>query len=414
MSANKNTIKVVDSIMGSGKTSWAFEYINLLPNDKPVLYITPYLEEIKRCIASCPTKKFVEPEKQFGSKTYDFKDQLIKGVNIAATHSLFRLIDQEALELIKSYEYVLIMDEVMDIIDIDDTIDSTELKDMIDSDIIKLKGTNVSKIKQVESGTRENLKKYEHYRKMASNNRLIYFQNKALIWLFPANVFEAFSDVYNLTYLFDGSLQKAYYDLHKIQYDFYSIVGDRTTGYDVMEYDQRYDQADIKVFAKNVSVHDSKLNGIGRKIGTANPLSERWYRNNQRTFGLLRNNLKNYFTHIVHGRANVNMWTTFKKHKCALQGNGYTSGFLSKNTRCTNDYRHKKNLAYMIDVYPKPEIVHYFKYQNVNMDLKLYALSEMIQWMWRSRIRQHKPINIYVPSNRMRGLLQDWLDGQIG
>ena len=44
------------------------------------------------------------------------------------------------------------------------------------------------------------------------------------------------------------------------------------------------------------------------------------------------------------------------------------------------------------------------------MDEDLYGLSEMIQWIWRSRIRNGEKINIYVPSIRMRTLLKSWLD----
>ncbi|MCT9509257.1 hypothetical protein KTJ05_18660, partial [Acinetobacter baumannii] len=38
--------------------------------------------------------------------------------------------------------------------------------------------------------------------------------------------------------------------------------------------------------------------------------------------------------------------------------------------------------------------------------------SEMVQWIWRSAIREGNPINIYVPSSRMRSLLQRWLNDE--
>jgi hypothetical protein len=43
------------------------------------------------------------------------------------------------------------------------------------------------------------------------------------------------------------------------------------------------------------------------------------------------------------------------------------------------------------------------------MDKEAYALSEMVQWIWRSAIRKGEDIWIYIPSRRMRTLLQDWL-----
>lgn len=45
-----------------------------------------------------------------------------------------------------------------------------------------------------------------------------------------------------------------------------------------------------------------------------------------------------------------------------------------------------------------------------HVDEDAYALSEMLQWIWRSSIRDGKPINIYIPSKRMRTLLMNWLE----
>lgn len=42
----------------------------------------------------------------------------------------------------------------------------------------------------------------------------------------------------------------------------------------------------------------------------------------------------------------------------------------------------------------------------------IFALSEMVQWVWRSAIREGNPINIYVPSSRMRDLLERWLEDE--
>ena len=39
----------------------------------------------------------------------------------------------------------------------------------------------------------------------------------------------------------------------------------------------------------------------------------------------------------------------------------------------------------------------------------IYALSQMVQWMWRSRIRSGEPIHAFIPSSRMRGLFKQWL-----
>lgn len=46
----RKAVTVVDSIMGSGKTSWAIQYINESPMATKFIFITPYLTEIERII----------------------------------------------------------------------------------------------------------------------------------------------------------------------------------------------------------------------------------------------------------------------------------------------------------------------------------------------------------------------------
>jgi hypothetical protein len=43
------------------------------------------------------------------------------------------------------------------------------------------------------------------------------------------------------------------------------------------------------------------------------------------------------------------------------------------------------------------------------MSEDIYALSEMIQVLWRTAIRNDEPVMFYIPSERMRGLFHLWL-----
>ena len=75
-----------------------------------------------------------------------------------------------------------------------------------------------------------------------------------------------------------------------------------------------------------------------------------------------------------------------------------------------NQYRTKKTLAYLINDFENPYIVQWFAEHKVTLDQDAIALSQMVQWIWRSQIREGKPINLYLPSKRMRKLLTDWLE----
>ena len=43
------------------------------------------------------------------------------------------------------------------------------------------------------------------------------------------------------------------------------------------------------------------------------------------------------------------------------------------------------------------------------MNDDVYAISEMVQVIWRSAIRNDEPIHLYIPSERMRNLFELWL-----
>ena len=103
------------------------------------------------------------------------------------------------------------------------------------------------------------------------------------------------------------------------------------------------------------------------------------------------------------------MWTTFRDFKSKIKGEGYTRGFVSCNARATNEHKHKTCLAYCINRYNNPLIKSFFQQKDIKFDEDNYALSELIQWIFRSQLRDKKPIQIYIPSKRMRNLLLEWM-----
>lgn len=57
-------------------------------------------------------------------------------------------------------------------------------------------------------------------------------------------------------------------------------------------------------------------------------------------------------------------------------------------------------------------IVKVLSFKGASLNQELYALSEMVQFIWRSRIRDSETIDLYIPSARMRNLLIRWLDDE--
>ena len=109
-------------------------------------------------------------------------------------------------------------------------------------------------------------------------------------------------------------------------------------------------------------------------------------------------------------RADELIWTTLKDYKRELSGKGYTKGFLSLNARATNKYQNTKAAAYLVNIYMNPFIKKFFSSKRISVNEDRYALSELLQWLWRTQIRKGKPITVYIPSKRMRTLLINWIE----
>ena len=96
-----------------------------------------------------------------------------------------------------------------------------------------------------------------------------------------------------------------------------------------------------------------------------------------------------------------------------MRKKGYKGRCEKKDLKATNDFRNKTTLAYLINLYPYPQLIQFFEMNGVELNQDLYAISELLQWIWRSAIRDGKSINLYLPSMRMRELLGKWVLGKI-
>ena len=60
-----------------------------------------------------------------------------------------------------------------------------------------------------------------------------------------------------------------------------------------------------------------------------------------------------------------------------------------------------------------PFKVSFWKAQGIVIDTDNWALNELIQFLWRSNLRvtdSKLSVNVYIPSERMRGLLEAWIN----
>ena len=85
------------------------------------------------------------------------------------------------------------------------------------------------------------------------------------------------------------------------------------------------------------------------------------------------------------------------------------AGIVAGGRPATNKYKDKVSLAYLANRYGDPDIHRFFGARGVTLNDDVMALAELVQWVWRSAIREGKPIKVFVPSARMRWLLKRWL-----
>lgn len=401
------TVNVCDMIMGSGKTSAAITRMNEDKEGK-YIFITPFLLETDRIRNKCSDRNFISPANKGDGKLESLHYLLSNGHNIASTHALFKQYSDYTLELIKEGHYKLILDEVCDVIEhIDIHKDDIDLLER--QEVIAVVDNIVYWISDSYDGD------FRWLKHLAKNNDVIIYDDYMMLWIFPAKVFEAFDEVTILTYKFDSQIQRCYYDMCGISCNYIGLdyLGKDEKGEDVYKFSDNTKNPD---YAKKIINHvnileDENLNYIGEKDYS---LSASWFLRESRkrdktSIKKLKNNLLNVFTNRFKTLIAFNMWTTYKDYKDDLAGKGYTNGFLAYNARATNNYADKTHLAYCANVYFNPFLKNFFSDRNIMVNEDDYALSEMIQWIWRATIRNGNDIWIYIPSKRMRNLLKSWL-----
>ena len=103
---------------------------------------------------------------------------------------------------------------------------------------------------------------------------------------------------------------------------------------------------------------------------------------------------------------------TLKKNtRCVIDrrnktGEGY---FLYSAARATNDYSDKEVMIHAYNRYSNVKANAYLQDYGYGIDNDKYALAEMIQWLWRSRIRKGQSVTFYILSERMATLFKEWL-----
>ena len=240
--------------------------------------------------------------------------------------------------------------------------------------------------------------------------------------LLPRELFQSAKKTYICTYLFEGQNMFYYCNYFGLEFDYWHI--EETEGnYVLQEGQATKTKHEYKIDVYEGNLNDSWTHGLNKK----------WFdkRATAEELKNLSSDIYNYLKNHAHAGVKDVIWTIFKGHSETIargndklkidkktKGGKVTPGnFVACTKRATNDYKDKTVVVYAVNRFQNPQIVRFFAGQEYNQEL--FALQEMLQFIWRSAIRENNGsrkddgIHLYIPSERMRNLLNQWLNGEI-
>lgn len=393
-------IKILDSPMGSGKTTYLIDYMNKNYQTKEFIYITPFLNEINR-IRESVMFDLNDPKAIGGSKLTGLKNLVFKKKNIISTHALFSRIDSDLIKLLQASNYTLLLDEVADVIE-ELNVSKQDISILFQEQLISVDDEN-GKVTWLDE---DYVGEFSYLKELANQNSLFLINDVFMVWCLPIEIFNAFDEVIISTYQFNYQLQCYYYQYFDVEFEYFHVENNEL----VKTVDDNFDKNFREKAKKLITICDNeKLNAIG---DSQYALSKTWYsKASEYELKLLKRHLGNYRRKISSG--DKFLWTTFKDYRSKLKDKGYAKSFIPLNSRATNDYGGRNVVMYCCNRFVVPYQKHFFAMRNIKLDEDGYALSEMLQFIWRSAIRNGEPIEIYIPSKRMRELLIKYLNNEI-
>ena len=408
--------------------------------DHHYLYVSPLLSECSRIQEDCPSLDFKQPDDTgaIQSKSGDLLRLLREGFNVAISHELFKLLREDAMDYIR--DYCLILDEELSTIE-PHKITCDDLKIMQEQELLQIDPDTKQLVWMDDSYKGE----YKRHMEAVKRQDLFELAPNQVFWMFNADVFKAFDRVFILTYLFDGCILASYLNINHIKYGYYHVE-QTDTGHQFKEGFRQTTPEQKQKIKSLLNIYEGPLNTnylskkeLNSTAKADSALSKNWFDTKKSKIAKapieqLKNNAVNYISHIRKAYKNECLWSTFKqyankfdcprlKYRCAKRdskkGNGCLDcksrdscrvNFLACNCRATNKFKDKTVLIYLLNIYPSPVISDYLAINGYPLDADTYALAQLLQWIWRSAIREDKPVHLYLPSSRLRKLLYQYLD----
>jgi len=415
---NNREIEILDSIMGSGKTQGIIKWMKDNPQNK-YLYVSPLLSEVdERIPEACESLGFVSPNSERGRKKDHLLELLQEGHNVSFTHSLFTDLTREHLEWIDINNYTLIIDEEIDFIE------PYKGKDYQKADILTLERSghvwiNEDSLGRVEWKWDEDKFEGGNYSKLKRmcDLEMLHCAKRSremMVLHLPISLIAVTERTIVLTYLFKGSVMNRFMEMKGLEVK------------DFTEIPLMHTEAEIKqTAAERIEVFAPRT---VRKLPQSHTLTYSWYSQKATKDDLKRVGRAITNACVASKRPKEEVMYTLpadvgrdipktggsRSPKITIGGYHRDDCFLYCGTKATNNYSHKTVLVHAYNRYPQQVVNAYLADYWLPVDTDNFALSELIQWIWRSNIRvsgAKEKVYVCFLSRRMEKLFTDWLDG---
>ena len=402
----QSTVNIRDYPCGSGKTTSMIEWFC---SDRKYLVIVPLLTEVDRVIECSKSTPFQQPHANDNNaltKTKSLENMVLRGQNIVATHSLFeRLVPLARQGLLSDYD--IIIDEVPEVVRSVSSKSKVSIEEFylntgymtVDTKtgLVSPTGKWWSMRNDVDDTLSTTILNY------ANTGCLYLLEGHLFIWAMPKELLTAGRTTTILTYKSEGSVLSSYLKKLEVPVE--------------VANDNRLEEAFRKKAAELITIKDIpalsrlSLSHSGQLTGMSNSKYCR----------TVVNALKNLRGRQLKDVPAENILITCAKDGWYKDGNEKVAGpfasgsklfqganWLPKVTRGTNKYAQCFQLIYLYDQHVNSYVARWLE-DNSRAFNDAYALTELIQWVWRSRVRNGQPITLYLPSPRMRQLMEEWL-----
>lgn len=421
-----NKVEILDSIMGSNKTNRVLDWIDSNPNER-YLYISPLLSEVDNTSRLATNLKHVSFEfpttDDSDTKSDDLLAKLEIGANISCTHSLYLGMSEKHLDLIEKYGYIVIIDEEVGVIDAFKKYSTDDLAYLsANGDIEISEEDGMISWVGAELGKKAKYKQFYNLCKA----KAVYATRRSdtmLVTQMPVELFTRAKRVIIMTYMFKGNVLDNFLKLKKVEVipftDVSPTIIDKQSIRDLIDLkplDRKLLKLGMSVYAygkmdkKGFDLISNYIRSTGLSVGAKakdtmytcpKDISPVEMKSGKR---VAPRGYLTYKTDLVDDDGNVLLDT---KGKPKTQDNFC---WLHSGCRATNKYSYKWYLAHCYDRHPNLSVETYLYEYGSPIDKNVFALSEMLQWIWRSRIRNGESIVLAIPNMRMHNLFLDWLN----